>query len=206
MMGRISRSISFRESMRAAAALVIFALATPFSFAQGFLLVAKPLMIDPNFERTVVLAVRTDDDRTIGFVLNRPFNRSLAQILPRNPVLSKFTEPLFNGGPVEPEGLFVLYRGPKPKGTAVAASEKLHLALDPATVEALMSEPQSAVRFYNGYAGWGPGQLQNEIDRGGWWRLDLDEEIIFRKDTSKLWHDLEQRTKRMTAQSAQHAR
>ncbi|MFN0300580.1 MAG: YqgE/AlgH family protein, partial [Burkholderiales bacterium] len=78
MMGCLSRSIAFRESIRAVAALAMIALAMPFSFAQGFLLVAKPLMIDPNFERTVVLAVRTEDGGTTGFVLNRPFNRSLA--------------------------------------------------------------------------------------------------------------------------------
>lgn len=171
------------------------------SWAQGFLLVAKPDLSDPNFAQTVVLATPTEEGVTIGFVLNRPLEVSLAQMLPEHPHLSRFVEPLRQGGPVNPTGLFALYRGPRPQGPVEQAAEGLFFIIEKVTVEEVMTGDLSALRFYSGYAGWAPGQLEDEMEQGAWWILAMDEEVVHRADTSRLWSDMVKRAQSVTAQS-----
>lgn len=92
------------------------ALAPTWTWAQGSLLVAQPSLDDPNFERTVVLVAPSKTGGTVGVVLNRPHNFSLAQMMPEHPHLSRFQEPLRQGGPVDARGLFAVYSGPAPEG------------------------------------------------------------------------------------------
>ena len=80
---------------------------SPLAWAQtekapnGVFLIAKPALVDPNFRRSVVLVTQAPNGTTVGFIVNRPGRRSLAQILPDNEVFKRFTEPLYIGGPVE---------------------------------------------------------------------------------------------------------
>jgi putative transcriptional regulator len=150
---------------------------------RGFFLVAKPTLLDPNFQRTVVLVANAPDGATLGVIINRPLQRSLANILPGNPTLAKFTEPLYFGGPVEPVGLFAVFRAQEAPGQTFPVVGDLHLALLPPTVEQLLLKPPEQVRFFNGYSGWAPGQLANELQRGDWWVFDADPDTVFRKDT-----------------------
>jgi putative transcriptional regulator len=166
---------------------------------RGFVLVAKPGLLDPNFQRTVVLVAPAPDGATLGVIVNRPTQQSLASILPGNPTLARFTEPLYFGGPVERVGLFAVFRAKEAPGKTFAAGEDLHLALDPATVEQVLRNPPEQVRFFNGYAGWAPGQLANELQRGDWWVFDADAETVFRKDAATLWEELARRARSQTA-------
>ncbi len=167
--------------------------------AGGFFLVAKPTILDPNFSRTVVLVTRTPDGGTLGVILNRPTQRSLAGILPGNERLARFTEPLGFGGPVEPGGLFAVFRGTGDPGPSFPVIEDVRLALQPATVEQLLLKPPEALRLFVGYAGWAPGQLDRELARGDWWTLKADAETVFRKSTTTLWDELEHRARSVTA-------
>jgi putative transcriptional regulator len=169
---------------------------------RGFFLVAKPTLLDPNFQRTVVLVANAPDGATLGVIINRPLQRSLANILPGNPTLAKFTEPLYFGGPVEPVGLFAVFRAQEVPGQTFPVVGDLHLALLPPTVEQLLLKPPEQVRFFNGYAGWAPGQLANELQRGDWWVFDADPDTVFRKDTSTLWEELSRRARAITARAA----
>ena len=166
---------------------------------RGFFLVAKPSIVDPNFHRTVVLVANAADGATLGVIVNRPTRQSLANILPGNPTLAKFTDPLHFGGPVERVGLFAVFRAPASPGASFPVVDDVHLALDPATVEQLLLKPPAQVRFYNGYSGWAPGQLGGELRRGDWWVVDADPEAVFRKDTSTLWDELSTRARSVTA-------
>jgi putative transcriptional regulator len=181
----------------------LLALAAPFAAAQpadrGFFLVAKPSILDPNFQRTVVLVTNAPDGATLGVIVNRPTQKSLANILPGNPTLAKFTEPLYFGGPVERVGLFALFRATEAPGQSFPVVEDLHLALHPATVEQLLLKPPEQVRFFNGYSGWAPGQLAAELQRGDWWVTDVDPDAVFRKDTATLWEELARRARSITA-------
>ena len=179
--------------------------AAPFAAAQsgknpnGVFLVATPELLDPNFRRSVVLVTQAADGGTVGFIVNRPGRRSLAQILPENEVLKRFTEPLYLGGPVEAAGLFAVFRAKEnPKG-ALRVLGDVSFAIDPAVVEMVLHAPPETVRLFNGYAGWAPGQLASELERGGWYVLNADADAVFRKNTDSLWEELVRRARAITA-------
>jgi putative transcriptional regulator len=200
------RSTGARAALRLLLAAVL-ALGAHAAAAQptdrGFFLVAKPSLLDPTFQRTVVLVANAPDGATLGVIINRPTQQSLASILPGNSTLAKFTEPLYFGGPVERVGLFAVFRTKEVPGQSLPAGDDLHLALHPPTVEQLLLKPPEQVRFFNGYSGWGPGQLANELQRGDWWVFDADADTVFRKDTATLWEELARRARSITAQIVQ---
>jgi putative transcriptional regulator len=165
----------------------------------GVFLVATPALADPNFRRSVVLVTQSPDGGTVGFIVNRPGRRSLAQILPDNELLKRFTEPLYLGGPVEAAGLFALIRTKDNPQGALRVLGDVSFALDPAVVEIVLRTPPERVRFFNGYAGWAPGQLAAELERGGWYVLNADADTVFRKDMDKLWEELVRRARAVTA-------
>jgi len=165
----------------------------------GLFLVAAPALADPNFRHSVVLVTQMPDGGSVGFIVNRPGRRSLAQLLPRNELLKRFTEPLYQGGPVEAAGLFAMLRGKASPQGALRVLDDLAFAMDPAVVEKAMGTPPERVRFFNGYAGWAPGQLAVELERGGWYVLNADADSVFRKDTSTLWEELLRRSRAVTA-------
>ena len=167
--------------------------------ANGVFLVASPALADPNFRHSVLLVTQMADGGSIGFIVNRPGRLSLAQILPHNEVLKRFTEPLYLGGPVEATGLFAMFRAKdKPPG-ALRVLGDLSFAMDPAVVEQLLHAPPAQLRFFNGYAGWGPGQLAFELERGGWFVLHADADTVFRKNMDTLWDELLARARAVTA-------
>jgi putative transcriptional regulator len=186
------RTLLRARTVAFAAALLAFA-NLAFGQSPGILLVAKPSIVDPNFARTVIAVAQAPDGAAIGVILNRPLDRSLAQLLPGNATLSRFTEPLRFGGPVEAAGLFALYRSATTVGDSLVVAEDLRLALLPPDLEQLIKAPPAALRFYAGYAGWAPGQLVREIERGDWWVLDVDTDLAFRSDTRGLWEELSTR-------------
>jgi putative transcriptional regulator len=190
--------------LRAAALLAAaLALVPVAAYAQaperGFFLVAKPSILDPNFSRTVVLVAPAPDGGMVGVILNRPTKQSLADVLPGNTQLAQFTEPLYFGGPVERVGLFAVFQAPASPGQSFPVFDDVHIALHPETVEQLLLKPPGALRFFVGYSGWGPGQLESEVGRGDWWRVAADAATVFRKDTATLWDDLARRARSVTA-------
>jgi putative transcriptional regulator len=190
--------------LRAALFAAAFALGAAAAHAQqvperGFFLVAKPAIVDPNFSRTVVLVTHAPGGGTVGVILNRPTKQSLADVLPGNAQLARFTEPLHFGGPVERVGLFAVFRAAESPGESFPVIEDVHIALHPETVEQLLRKPPPALRLFVGYAGWAPGQLKGELGRGDWWVVNADAETVFRKDTTTLWDDLVRRARSVTA-------
>jgi putative transcriptional regulator len=114
-------------------------------------------------------------------------------------MLAPFTEPLFFGGPVELVGVYAIFRAKEPPGDALRIADDLWLALNPATVEQLMRNPPKQLRFFSGYAGWGPGQLAAELARADWWAVEVDPDVPFRADPSTLWEELARRARAVTA-------
>lgn len=165
---------------------------------RGVFLVARPGMPDP-FRETVVLVARASNAQAVGVILNRPLGRSLADVLPGER-FRRFAEPLHFGGPVAVDGLFALFLGEKVGAAVIAMIPGVQLALDPDTIDALLRNPPAKIRFFSGYSGWGPGQLDEEIARGDWFVLDADAENAFRADSSKLWQDLLRRARAVRAE------
>lgn len=167
--------------------------------ANGIFLVASPALADPNFRRSVVLVTQTANGGSVGFVINRPGPRSLAEILPDNDMMRRHTEPLYRGGPVEAAGLFAMFRARNSPPGALRVLDEVSFAMEPAVVEQLLRAPPGPVRFFNGYAGWAPGQLALELERGGWYVLNADADSVFRANTDTLWEELLARARAITA-------
>jgi len=164
-------------------------------------LVARPGMPDPNFRESVVLVVQSERAEATGVIINRPTNRSLAELLPSER-FEAFTDPIFFGGPVAQQGLFALFQSARYSGSAVPMLPGIYFAVLPDSVDALVSKPPEKIRFFSGYSGWAPGQLQAEIDRGDWLIVDADAKTVFQRDTSRLWQDMVQRARAVRAGAA----
>ena len=174
-------------------ALFVFAgAAQAQSASKSQFLIARPGMPDPNFRESVVLVIQAQGGEATGVILNRPTDHSLAELL-RGQRFEAFTDPIFFGGPVARQGLFALFEADNYSGPAVPMLPGIYLAVLPDSVDALLSKPPAKIRFFSGYSGWAPGQLQGELDRGDWLVVDADAKTVFLRDTSRLWRDMVKR-------------
>jgi putative transcriptional regulator len=156
------------------------------SSTAGRLLVANPLLVDPNFSRTVVLMIEHDDDGALGLVLNRPSETAVGDIIEQWAPLAAEPDVFFLGGPVSPDSVICLGRIATP--SAPAAGRRV--VGDIATVD-LYDDPVAAgfgaVRLFAGYAGWGPGQLDDELGANGWLVVEARPGDALDPDPATVW-------------------
>jgi len=162
----------------------------------GRLLVAAPSLRDPNFERTVVLIVEHGDEGAVGVVLNRPSAASVSEILPRWAHLAFEPAMVFVGGPVALDGVICLGRsaaGPEAEPGAGASWRPLSEDLGTFDLEgeppgpAWPGPPAGGLRVFAGHAGWGPAQLEGEVEAGGWIVVDALAGDAFAPAPDDLW-------------------
>lgn len=159
---------------------------------QGRLLVATPLIGDPNFERTVVLLLLHGADGAFGLVLNRPSTVPVGHVVPDWEHGVAAPEVLFLGGPVDVERVVGIGMGtdadPAPDledggfPILVGGYRAVDLNRPPSVLA-----PDPGARLFAGSAGWGPGQLEDEIAEGAWWPCDTRAEDIVTADPVGLW-------------------
>lgn len=155
---------------------------------KGRLLVATPSLGDPNFERTVVLLLEHGDGGALGLVLNRPSDLDVAGPLPDWARAVADPAVVFVGGPVAPNAALCLARL-APGGHTEAfqpvlgAVGTMDLDADPDEVLPRLDR----IRVFAGYAGWGPGQLEGEIEAGGWFVIDAEPADALSPDPEALW-------------------
>ena len=129
---------------------------------EGKLLIATPLLLDPNFYRTVILMLQDDEDGTVGVVLNRPTLESVESHLPEWAERTKPPHKIHYGGPVEPE-----------VAIGLSTADGLPAGVPGLSLVDLSSSPETetgpSVRIYSGYSGWGKGQLDEELATGSWY-------------------------------------
>ena len=161
--------------------------------APGLLLVAAPTLLDPNFVDTVVLLLDADGDGAVGVVLNRPTPVPVEEVLEDWGAVVAEPEVLFQGGPVSTEGALAVAL--LEDGATVPASGFRQVAgrfglvdLD-TPVEALAGRIE-ALRIFAGYAGWGAGQLEEEIAEGAWYVVPSEAGDLAREDSGDLWRDV----------------
>ncbi|MFN2608968.1 MAG: YqgE/AlgH family protein [Acidimicrobiales bacterium] len=153
----------------------------------GRLLVASPAMRDPNFERTVVLVLEHGDDGALGVVLNRPSGTDLFEALPRWDALAAAPHVVFVGGPVAPSAAICLGR---PGGGGHEGCQPLFDGLCSVDLErdpAELARPPAHIRVFAGYAGWGPGQVEGEVEAGAWYVLDALPGDALSPQPTDLW-------------------
>jgi len=175
--------------------------------ASGVFLVASRELQDPNFRETVVLVTQPRQGPPWGVIINRPLGHPLSEVIPDHPTLKGRKDVLFFGGPVLPQGLMFLVRGSNPPKRATIVLRDAFFTGDVDFIETLLKrpDPTRGLRVYSGYAGWAPGQLQNEIERGSWHAVPADSETLFDMDPARMWPELIKRaaTRQTSAASRQ---
>lgn len=153
------------------------------------LLLAMPQLVDPNFRRTVVLLCEHTEDGAWGLVLNRPTGKRAAEAVSYEPALQADSGiELWTGGPVEPQrGCLLLPE--EPLGSeSFEVSAGVHIAVSAELLRQLIEGPHvEKARLLMGYAGWGPGQLDEELTASSWLIRDVDPSIVFETAPDRMW-------------------
>jgi putative transcriptional regulator len=152
----------------------------------GQLLIAGPGLLDPNFWRTVVLMVEHNDDGALGLVLNRPSETTVGEAVPELGELVDRDERLFIGGPVQPSAVIILAQFEDPSDAALIAFDDIGVLASAAAME----DPTAGVRrgrAFVGHSGWGPGQLDSELERGDWILEPANRGDAFADRPTDLW-------------------
>ncbi len=157
----------------------------------GNILLAEPFMIDPNFKRAVVLICdHTRQDGTVGFVLNKALGLQITELISEFPA---FRSEVFYGGPVQTDSIHYIHNvgDVLDNSTKVVDGvwwggdfEKLKFL-----ITAQMIKPEN-IRFFVGYSGWSPNQLNNELKLGSWVISDMHANYLFKSSAKALWQQV----------------
>jgi putative transcriptional regulator len=154
---------------------------------RGQLLIAGPRLIDPNFFRTVVLVIEHSEDGAFGLVLNRPSETSVGEAVPELEMLIDSEEPLFIGGPVQPSTVITLARFADVEDAALAAFDDIGVLGTGGPPVEEMADRLLIARAYVGHSGWGPGQLEAELETGDWILDPARGDDVFSDSPRELW-------------------
>lgn len=157
--------------------------------ATGKLLVATDEVRGPHFAQTVILLLQHDETGTLGLVVNRPVEAPVAEALRQFEDLAAYRGKFYWGGPLWPSTLRAIVRTDTPPEVAVRIFDTVHLvSMDEALPE--VASYGGNLRFFAGYAGWAPGQLERELAFDSWHVLPATEDVVFAEDTSDIWRKL----------------
>jgi putative transcriptional regulator len=157
--------------------------------ARGQLLIAGPSLLDPNFWRTVVLVIEHTDEGALGLVLNRPSETTVGDAVAQLEELVDLEDQLFIGGPVQPSSVIVLAEFEDPGDAALIAFDDVGVLGAGGSLEEVGAGVRKG-RAFVGHAGWGPGQLDSELERGDWILEPARREDAFSADPSELWPEV----------------
>lgn len=160
--------------------------------AKGVFLIATPALRDPNFRQTVILLCEHGPEGALGVVVNRPTEMNIAEVLPQVPVLEGQGHRVYAGGPVQKNSLLVLYRLNEEIEDTHAVLEGVYLGGNMDTLERILEVPgeEESFRAYMGYSGWGPGQLETEMESGSWLTMPARSHLVFDEDSQALWGEV----------------
>lgn len=150
----------------------------------GRLLISRPILQDPNFDRTISLVLEHGDDGALGVILNRPSTLEVGDPFPDWQGLAADPPFVFGGGPVERNAMIVLGRSSTTEGELALGLHSVDLDHQPQLVR---GEGIEEIRIFAGYAGWGGGQLEGELANGAWWMAPGTVEDVFCPDPYDLW-------------------
>jgi putative transcriptional regulator len=153
-------------------------------YLAGSLLIAHPVLRDPNFKRTVILMTTDSDEGSVGMVLNRPYGKTLGQLGSDFALTELMSIPVFTGGPVQTEQLILAAWQVRESGF------QFHVGLDPEKATALLHEENTHVRAYLGYSGWGKGQLKGELKKNTWIVSQIPSDLFAYDPDQTLWRNV----------------
>ena len=158
---------------------------------RGHLLIAGSRLLDPNFRRTVVLIGHHDDEGAVGVVLNRESEFEVAAAVPPLAGLVGPGERLFFGGPVSSQSAVVLADFEHPENAEVVAFDSVGFLPEETDSESIGGLRRA--RVFAGYAGWGAGQLEAELEEGSWLTEPAMSADVFTGDPDGLWSSVVRR-------------
>lgn len=155
---------------------------------KGQLLIAGPGLLDPNFWRTVVLVGEHTEEGALGVVLNRASDTPVLDAVPELAELAEGMGAVHVGGPVQPSAIVVVADFAEPEHAA-------SLVLDSVGFLPSETDPESLgelhrARVFVGYAGWGPGQLDDELEEGSWIVEPAQPGDVFTAEPEALWSEV----------------
>jgi putative transcriptional regulator len=153
---------------------------------RGQLLIAGATLPDPNFARTVVLICQHGEEGALGLVLNRPGELVVGDVAPELADLTGEDAVIGSGGPVQPDALLVLGEFEDASYAGMPVIGKVGLMGESREISDLADVTLRA-RAFAGYAGWGPGQLDAELERDDWFVAPAGIDDIFDPDADELW-------------------
>ncbi|MDH5400119.1 MAG: YqgE/AlgH family protein [Cyclobacteriaceae bacterium] len=157
---------------------------------KGRLLISEPCLPDPNFERTVVLLCEHNQDGSFGFVLNKPSQVLVEDIIPE---FKNVKEKVFIGGPVQQDTFHFIHRNDQLDG-ALPIIEGLFWGGNFEQIKVWATTGaicQTDYKFFVGYSGWAEGQLEEELEAGSWIVAEsVEAEYIFGDKTEELWREV----------------
>jgi putative transcriptional regulator len=166
-------------------------------------LVASRDLGDPNFAGTVVLLLKFDEDEgALGIIVNRRTDVPLSRVFDNIKSTRDRTDAVYVGGPVQPGSVVALLKSTARVEDAIRIVSGVYLISGRALLEKTAAEAlPGAFHVYLGYAGWAAGQLEHEVELGGWRVLPADAATVFDPDPDSLWEKLIRRTELRIAQS-----
>jgi putative transcriptional regulator len=164
--------------------------------SKGEFLVATEKLADPSFAETVVLLAHYDKEGALGLVINDPTKMNLSEAFPDISALKRLKQQVYLGGPVERSKVFLLIRSMNDVEESVRLFDHVYFSTSKKVLEerAPVSNASESLRVFAGYCGWGAGQLEMEIQRGGWFVWNADAEMIFDKPAKEIWPEMIRRT------------
>ncbi|MCK0131736.1 YqgE/AlgH family protein [Flavobacteriaceae bacterium F08102] len=156
---------------------------------KGKLLIAEPSILnDTSFNRSVILLSEHNDEGSIGFILNKPSEFTLGDLLPD----TKSDLIIYNGGPVSQENLYFVHRVPELIPESIQIAENIYWGGNFENVQKLLERnllKKLDIRFFLGYSGWSKDQLQSELDTTSWIVIDNTYKNIFDISDHSIWKD-----------------
>jgi putative transcriptional regulator len=155
--------------------------------AAGRLLIAEPFLHDDYFRRAVVLIAEHGEKGTVGFILNKPLEITVQEAVPEFPQYEHLS---YFGGPVQRDQLYFIHTAGEQIPESFPIGNGLYWLGDFEKVKSLVEKKEltnNDIRFFIGYAGWEPGQLEKELESKSWFVSKPDHDIIFHVDPSEMW-------------------
>jgi putative transcriptional regulator len=172
-----------------------------FQSLKGYFLISEATMLDPNFKHTVVLIIEHNEDGAFGLIVNKKSQLTLSDLLPEFQNERGKSTPIYIGGPVQQEFLFVVHSpllDRKPSSTSMEVISNVYFEPGFRNLEdyfkddywnSLPLDDRPKIHLFIGYSGWGPGQLEREIHEGSWIIHPASYKIAFHPNPEEGWKD-----------------
>ena len=173
--------------------LLLFAMSWPASADNAksltTILVARTELPDSNFKDAVVLVMNNIGPAPGGLIINRPTKIPVSELFPDLERLGQLDDKLYFGGPVDIASVSFLFRADTPQEHAAQVLDGVYLSTNRELLRKLLSrdKPMEGLRIFIGYSGWGPGQLEREIERGDWTLAPAEAGAIFDRKSEHPW-------------------